>query len=197
VAIGRLLLARCDALLLDEPYTGLDAGLRRILTDLVRSLAADRAVPAVLVAHELAEAQAFADRLAVLDRGRLLQAGPPDEVVLRPATRRVAELVGYQGFVAVAGEGPAGAVAGVHPDRVVPGAHPGRGLVMSGRVTGQRPAGASWELSLDVAGTPVPFRLAGQPRAAGPGGDVTVTAVDPPWFAPDGTLLARPEQVRT
>ena len=195
-AIGRLLLAHCDALLLDEPYTGLDAGLRRVLTGLVRSLAAERAVPAVLVAHELAEAQAFADRLAVLDRGRLLQVSTPDLVVLRPASRRVAELVGYQGFVPPAGERADGLVAGVHPDRVVPGAQPGRGLVLSGRVTGRRPAGAGWELDLDVSGVPVTFRLAGEPPAAGPDGQVTVTAVDPPWFGADGTLLARPEQVR-
>lgn len=196
VAIGRLLLAHCDALLLDEPYTGLDTGLRRVLTGLVRSLAAQRAVPAVLVAHELAEAQAFADRLAVLDRGRLLQAAAPDQVVLRPASRRVAELVGYQGFVPRAGERADGPVAGVHPDRVLPGSQPGQGLVLSGRVTASRPAGAGWELDLDVSGTPVTFRLAGEPPAAGPGGEVTVTAVDPPWFGADGTLLARPEQVR-
>ena len=95
VALGRLLLAHCDTLLLDEPYTGLDASLRRTLTDLVSSLVAERSVPAILVTHELADAQAFADRLAVLDRGELLQVGAPDEVVLRPASRRVAELVGY------------------------------------------------------------------------------------------------------
>ena len=98
VALGRLLLAHCDALLLDEPYTGLDASLRRSLTELVVSLVTAREVPAVLVAHELADAQAFADRLAVLDRGELLQIGPPDQVVvLRPASRRVAELVGSPG----------------------------------------------------------------------------------------------------
>jgi ABC-type sulfate/molybdate transport systems ATPase subunit len=103
VALGRLLLACCDALLLDEPYAGLDAELRRVLTGLVRSLAAERGVPTVLVAHELADAQAFADRLAVLDRGRLLHTGPAGEVVRRPASRRVAELVGYRAFVPLVG----------------------------------------------------------------------------------------------
>ena len=92
VALGRMLLARCDTLLLDEPYTGLDASLRRALTALVGSLVAERSVPAILVAHELADAQAFADRLAVIDRGEILQVGEPNEVVLRPASRRVAEL---------------------------------------------------------------------------------------------------------
>ena len=103
VALGRLLLAPCDALLLDEPYTGLDDGLRRALTDLVVSLVSMRNIPALLVAHELVEAQAFAHRLAVLDRGRILQVGPPGEVVRRPASRRVAELVGYRAFVPVPG----------------------------------------------------------------------------------------------
>ena len=69
-------------------------------------------MPAVLVTHELADAQAFADRLAVLDRGELLQAGEPDEVVLRPSSRRVAELIGYLGFVPrrPLGEGGGGSI---------------------------------------------------------------------------------------
>ena len=87
VALGRLLLSHCDALLLDEPYTGLDASLRHDLTDLVRELVAARQVPSVLVAHELAAAQAFADRLAVLDRGQVLQVGSPSEVVAAAAPR--------------------------------------------------------------------------------------------------------------
>jgi ABC-type sulfate/molybdate transport systems ATPase subunit len=180
VALGRLLLAHCDTLLLDEPYTGLDASLRRSLTELVVSLVGARDVPAVLVAHELADAQAFANRLAVLDRGELLQLGPPDEVVLRPASRRVAELVGYLGFV------PAGpdAVAGVHPERVLTGAHPGRGLVLTGTVAARRPAGAGWEADLRVDGTVITCRLPDRPAADGSG--LVVTAIDPPRFGPDG-----------
>ena len=57
--------------------------LRRSLTELVVRLVTERGIPAVLVAHELADAQAFANRLAVIDRGGLLQDGPPDEVVLQ------------------------------------------------------------------------------------------------------------------
>ncbi len=196
VALGRLLLARCDALLLDEPYTGLDAGLRRALTDLVRSVAADREVPSVLVAHELAQAQAFADRLAVLDRGRILQSGPPDEVVLRPVSRRVAELVGYQGFVPVGGGGhaPAGAVAAVHPERVAPGAQPGRGVVLAGRVLACRPAGAGWEAEIQAGGGSIRCRLADRP--AHDGGELVITLLDPPCFGPDGALLPRTDRVR-
>jgi ABC-type sulfate/molybdate transport systems ATPase subunit len=189
VALGRLLLAHCDALLLDEPYTGLDASLRRSLTELVAGLVDERSVPAVLVAHELAEAQAFADRLAVLDRGDLLQAGAPDEVVRQPASRRVAELVGYLGFVPAA-ERP-GTVAGIHPERVISGAHPGRGVVLTGTVVAGRPAGAGWEADLATGATVVTCRLSERPALAGE--RLTVTAVDPPWFGPDGAAVGPPD----
>ncbi|HLN67301.1 MAG TPA: ABC transporter ATP-binding protein [Streptosporangiaceae bacterium] len=178
VALGRLLLARCDTLLLDEPYTGLDASLRRSLTDLVSSLVTERSVPAVLVTHELADAQAFSDRLAVIDRGEILQIGSPDEVVLRPASRRVAELIGYLGFVPGGGQ-----VAGIHPERVVAGALPDQGLVLTGVVEAFHPAGAGWEADLRVGEATITCRLLDKPPA--PGAEFTVTALDPPYFEPD------------
>jgi molybdate transport system ATP-binding protein len=201
-ALARLLLAHCDALLLDEPYSGLDAALRRALTALVVNLVTDRGVPAVLVAHELADAQAFATRMAVLDHGQILQVGTPDQVVLRPVSVRAAELVGYLGFAAVPGR--PGEIAGIHPDRVVEGgaAGPGdgfggvtageSGLVLAGRIAASRPAGAEWEVDLRLAEGQHPdplvtCRLAGWP---GPdGSQLTVTAIDPPMFGPDGLAL--------
>jgi molybdate transport system ATP-binding protein len=195
VALGRLLLARCDALLLDEPYTGLDAALRRSLTALVIRLVTEREIPSVLVAHELADAQAFADRLVIIDAGALLQDGPPAEVVLRPASRRVAELVGYLGFVPVRRPGAArpdggDIVAGIHPDRVTAGARPAEGIVLTGTVTGGRPAGAVWEADLLIGTAPVTCRLAGPPDAAG--GRLVVTALDPPCFGPGGGGVPAP-----
>jgi molybdate transport system ATP-binding protein len=194
VALGRLLLARCDALLLDEPYTGLDASLRRSLTGLVSGLVADRQIPSVLVAHELADAQAFADRLAVIDHGTLLQDGPPAEVVLRPASRRVAELVGYLGFVPVRppGAAPDGGdlVAGIHPERVAAGAHPDRGVVLTGLVTGGRPSGAVWEAELRIGTAAVTCRLPDRPDRAD--GALVVTALDPPCFGADGAAVPGP-----
>jgi len=187
VALGRLLLAHCDALLLDEPYTGLDASLRRTLTDLVISLVAERRVPSMLVAHELAETQAFADRLAVLDQGKVLQTGSPGEVVLRPASRRVAELVGYAGFVPVPGS--AGTVAGVHPDRVTAGSHPNRGLVLSGTVTRCRPAGALWEITVRTSAGSRATLVARLPEAAPTGQDIVLTILEPPCFGLDGTAV--------
>jgi ABC-type sulfate/molybdate transport systems ATPase subunit len=185
VALARLLLAHCDALLLDEPYTGLDASLRRTLTELVSTLVAERGVPAVLVTHELTDAQAFADRLAVLDRGELLQTGAPDEVVLRPSSRRVAELIGYLGFVPAAAPGSGEqATAGVHPERVIPGSWPNRGLVLTGVVTAIRPAGAGWEADVRAGEAVITCRLSERPPD--PGGEAVVTVLDPPYFGADG-----------
>lgn len=205
VALGRLLLAHCDALLLDEPFASLDETLRRALTVLVKDLSSEREVPSVLVTHQLSDAQAFADRLLVMDQGYVLQAGAPDEVVLRPATRRVAELVGYLGFVPAAADGGghgsagspagsgaagsagsgAGVVAGVHPDRVMPGADPSRGLVVTGTVEAARPSGAGWEADLRAGDASFTCRLPDRPDSA----QVSVTLLDPPLFAPDGSLI--------
>jgi ABC-type sugar transport system ATPase subunit len=180
VALGRLLLARCDTLLLDEPFASLDAALRRSLTALVKDLAEERSVPSLLVTHQLPDAQAFADRLAVMDRGAVLQTGAPDAVVLRPASRRVAELVGYLGFVPA---GEAGMVAGVHPDRVTLGQDAARGLVVSGTVTAARPNGAGWEADLRAGDVAFTCRVPDRPS-----GRVWVTVLDPPYFGADGTL---------
>lgn len=197
VALGRLLLAHCDVLLLDEPFASLDAALRRALTALVADLAAERAIPSVLVTHQLADAQAFASRLAVIDRGQLLHEGAPDEVVLRPASRRVAELLGYLGFVPVAGKPGGGmaagqragdTLAGVHPDRVIVGTHPDRGLAVTAVVAAARPSGAGWEADLLVAGAAVTCRLPGRPE----GGSMSLTILDPPCFGPDGRALQSP-----
>ncbi len=226
VALGRLLLAHCDALLLDEPYSGLDAELRRVLTGLVRSLAAERAVPTVLVAHELADAQAFADRLAVLDRGRLLQTGPAGEVVRRPAGRKVAELVGYRAFVPLAGERLAGALpggvgagvprgevgAGVPPGVAGGGGPPGVAPVVAGVHPERVVPGAHPERGMVLTGRVGVCHPAGAGWEAEirvgseavwcrlpdpPSGDVTVTVLDPPCFGPDGALLPRSVQVGT
>ncbi len=180
-ALARLLLAHCDALLLDEPYSGLDAALRRTLTALVVQLVTERGVPAVLVAHELADAQAFATSMAVIDRGDVLQVADPDQVVLRPVSRRVAELVGYLGFVPL--PSCPGKVAGIHPDRVIPGAEPGRGLVLTATILASRPSGAGWESELQLPGAVVIVRLAERP--GDDGSAQVITCLDPPTFRMD------------
>lgn len=92
VALARALAPRPRLLLLDEPFSALDSairvGLRRELVRLKREL--DLTI--VFVTHDLREAFNVADRIAVFDRGRVLQTGPRDEVFSRPVNARVAEL---------------------------------------------------------------------------------------------------------
>ena len=83
-------------LLLDEPFSAVDAPTRQTL---YRELAAWRqqvAVPMLLVTHDLNEARRLADRVVIVDAGQTLQAGPPDKVFASPRNARVAELVGIQ-----------------------------------------------------------------------------------------------------
>jgi ABC-type sugar transport system ATPase subunit len=217
VALGRLLLAHCDALLLDEPFASLDAALRRSLTALVKDLSSQRSVPSVLVTHQLSDAQAFADRLLVMDAGAILQAGAPDQVVLRPASRRVAELVGYLGFVPVpvpvaAAAAGAARASGANADVAVsvPGVAGQSGAAgAAGVVAGVHPdrvlPGANPERGLVVTGTVTAARPSGAGWEADllvgdapftcrlpsrlDGAEVVVTLLDPPYFGPDGTLL--------
>ena len=83
-------------LLLDEPFSAVDAPTRQ---SLYRELAAWRqqvAVPMLLVTHDLHEARRLADRVVIVDGGCTLQSGPPEKVFAGPRNARVAELVGIQ-----------------------------------------------------------------------------------------------------
>lgn len=94
VAIARALATEPRLLLLDEPMAGLDVTVAMALRiELARHLAAYDGI-ALLVTHDAIDALTLADRVLVLDRGRVAQTGPPGEVAARPATEHVARLVG-------------------------------------------------------------------------------------------------------
>jgi len=93
VSLARALVLRPELLLLDEPLASLDAVTREQLGDhLVRLIRSDH-LTCVYVTHDQSEARAVADRIAVIDRGGMLQVGDPDDVFLRPANERVAQFV--------------------------------------------------------------------------------------------------------
>ncbi len=116
VALARALVARPRVLLLDEPLSNLDALLREEMRAEIRALQRRLSITTVLVTHDQAEALAIADRVAVLDRGRIEQLGEPQEIYDRPATRFVAEFVG--GGNVIAAENGVGALV-VRPEEVV------------------------------------------------------------------------------
>ena len=94
VAIARALAAEPALLLLDEPFGGLDVGVATTLrVELARHLASYDGV-ALLVTHDALDALTLADRVLVLDEGRVAQTGTPQEVAARPRTEHVARLVG-------------------------------------------------------------------------------------------------------
>ncbi len=91
VALGRAIVRRPAALLLDEPLSSLDAPVRRGLRQELKRVQRQLGVPTIYVTHDQAEALLLADRIAVLDRGRIQQIGSPEDVYHRPANRFVAE----------------------------------------------------------------------------------------------------------
>ncbi len=101
VALARALAPRPRLLLLDEPLSALDRGLRERLALDLRDVLVATATTALFVTHDQDEAFAVADRVAVMDAGRLLQVASPADLWARPASRRVAEFLGYEAFVPV------------------------------------------------------------------------------------------------
>jgi molybdate transport system ATP-binding protein len=105
VALARALILEPRLLLLDEPLAALDAGTRlRLRTDLRRHLTS-YGRPAIVVTHDAVEAMVLADRLVVLERGRIVQEGAPADVARHPRSDYVASLVGVNLYRGTAHDG--------------------------------------------------------------------------------------------
>ncbi len=96
VALARALACEPRLLLLDEPFTGLDAPVRDELRRELRRLQRETAVPTVLVTHDPDEAALLADEVLILAEGRLLQAGPQRSVFTHPGSPEAARLLGIR-----------------------------------------------------------------------------------------------------
>lgn len=99
VALARALVIRPDVLLLDEPLSNLDAKLRLELRSEIRRICKEAGLTTVYVTHDQKEALSMADRVAIMDMGRVAQIGTPRELYRRPATRFIAEFLGETNFI--------------------------------------------------------------------------------------------------
>jgi iron(III) transport system ATP-binding protein len=94
VALARALVVEPQILLMDEPLSNLDAHLREEMRSEIRRLHEEFRITTIYVTHDQAEAMATSDRIAVLDKGRMIQVGSPSEIFDHPKTRFVAQFVG-------------------------------------------------------------------------------------------------------
>jgi ABC-type Fe3+/spermidine/putrescine transport system ATPase subunit len=99
VALARALVVEPEVLLLDEPLSNLDAKLRVRVREELRELQRRLGQTTVYVTHDQEEALALSDRIAVMNTGRVLQVGTPEEIYLRPKNRFVADFVGLANFL--------------------------------------------------------------------------------------------------
>ncbi|MGW8851026.1 ABC transporter ATP-binding protein [Streptomyces xiamenensis] len=190
VALARAIVIRPRLLLLDEPLSNLDARLRVQMREEIRRIQAEAGLTVVLVTHDQEEALEMSDRMVVMNGGRVMQEGPPDDLFPAPANRFVAEFLGYENFLELPGRG----LVTVRPELLrVHGAsangttESGAGTAVSATVTSIAYRGVELRVSLDaVDATGVTVPLIASVRrdtvasedlpALLPGGRVTVSA---------------------
>lgn len=99
VALARALALGSTVLLLDEPFAALDGALRERLQEDLRRLQQERSLALIVVTHDLDDAFAVGDRLAVMRDGRIEQVGPVADVFRRPSTDTVADVLGIRNLL--------------------------------------------------------------------------------------------------
>lgn len=100
VALIRAIAPKCKLLLLDEPFSGLDAALREELVPQIATLLKREGITGILVSHDQKEAFAFADQIAVMNHGIIEQLTSAYEIYHKPTSRFVADFVGEGDFIA-------------------------------------------------------------------------------------------------
>jgi iron(III) transport system ATP-binding protein len=206
VALARALAPRPRILLMDEPFSGLDRGLRdRVRRQTLQHLRA-LGTTTVIVTHDPEEALRDADRVALLRDGRVVQCGTPDDLYHRPETAFVARLLGTTNeLTAVSRDGsvdtPLGAFASafpagtpvrvcLRPHHLRPAAASPRVPAVVGRVISREFVGAGNRLTLVVDGCADPLLMLVAGRHAAGAGDTVSFSVD----AADAVIVADDER---
>ena len=163
VALARALVVQPRCLLLDEPLSNLDAKLRLEMRGEIRRICKEAGLTAVYVTHDQKEALSIADRLAVMQAGRLEQVGAPLEVYRHPRNRFVASFIGETNFLPPDFFGDASAFPGakvlsVRPETIRFGEPPAGApaLRFAGTAHGTVYLGETAEHLLDVGNPAVP-----------------------------------------
>ena len=143
VAIARALALQPQVFLMDEPFSALDAALRDQMQEEVKRIQRDLGVTTVFVTHDQREAMALADRIVVMNGGKIEQAASPDALYSRPATRFVAEFIGINNIIERAGRPP----IAVRPEAIMLSTHEGG---LEGQIMRQRRLGALLEREIKV-----------------------------------------------
>lgn len=105
VALARAIAPKPKLVLLDEPFSNLDAQLRQTTREEVRAILKRTRMSALLVTHDQEEALSFADSIAVMNNGRIEQIGTPEEVYYYPKTKFVAEFLGRTNLIELEEDG--------------------------------------------------------------------------------------------
>lgn len=99
VAIARALACRPQLLLLDEPFSNIDSQTRYAMIQEIKHILKSQNVPAIFVTHSKEEAFAFADKIAVMDKGKIIQFGRPNELYHSPVNPFVADFLGGTNYL--------------------------------------------------------------------------------------------------
>lgn len=99
IAIARSLLLKPSLLLLDEPFSALDAKIRQQMREELKKIQQDLGITVVFVTHDQEEAMALSHRIVVMNKGHFEQVGTPMEIYDHPATRHVASFIGEMNFI--------------------------------------------------------------------------------------------------
>ncbi len=204
VALARCLVAEAGIILFDEPLANLDMHLRASMLDSFRLIHARTKATIIYVTHDQSEALALADRVAVMDRGKVLQIASPFDVYQSPANERVAGFVGRGALVTAQSVDKDRATIGGRAIGVrmrSPGSGPGKVLLrpeglrlaadgLAAIVTSVIYRGPSYEVWVELAGSREKLVL--DCSAAPSIGETVRIEVADAWLIPDSQTLSPP-----
>lgn len=214
VALGRTIVREPQAFLMDEPLSNLDAKLRVQTRSELRRLQQQLGTTTIYVTHDQEEAMSLADRIAVMNDGRLQQVGTPKEVYENPVNEFVAGFLGEPSMnfleptqldaVGSQSVPPKGTTVGIRPEAVtvleerdqrggelMADEQSGAAYQIEGEALVVEPLGNAYEIEFDCDGTTVTARLRNRPAQVASGSTATLQFSDDSvhLFGPDGEVI--------